>query len=109
MPLSRDQFEGSLPRSQRRENAIRRTARRNGETRGHQGVFDLKAADQRQLESMTLTGMLDADGLGESVDRGIDRRVNAANNVNRRNLPVAIDSRGRGSPDQTHGTAAVPR
>ena len=43
------------------------------ETGGDQGVLDLEAADQRQPESMTLAGVLDANRLGEAVDLGVDQ------------------------------------
>jgi hypothetical protein len=70
-----DQIEpslGSFERSERREDAIRRTARRDGKSCSDQRVLDLETADQRQPELMALARVLDADSLGEPVDLGFD-------------------------------------
>ena len=53
--------------------AIRRAAGRDREPGRDQRVLDLEAADQRQPELMALARVLDADSLGEAVDRGVEQ------------------------------------
>ena len=69
-----DQFEaalGAFEAFQRVEHGGGIAPGRDGVAGGHERVFDLEGAHQRQADPVRLTGMDNPQGLGEAVDRDV--------------------------------------